>query len=490
MNVLFIIFIFIAGLSGLARPQDSPYYPRDTKSNQDLGALNQNFQDVASRSKDKLTSTLTPSSCPTGQALTGAFFNKYGGTFGGICSVVASTITSAGFWANNGNDIYNLNTGNVGVGTQFPATTFDVNGNAQFGSGSNKSTFTTTGSLAMPSGASITDLFNSANSLLATNGSSVYTSLPVLGDHGLVMGVAIGFPSTGTLTGTSNQVIVTNNTAPENITLSLPQNINAGASPTFVAETLTGVSSNTVLAVNNTSTTVSIPQMDSGGIIIGSGIGKFPSTGTITGTASEITVTVNGAPSAINLATAGQTTTCGSGNALIAATYNGGVATGGTCNNVLSGNGSLTGNNDWYGTNNFHNSVTVSSGVILGDINQANKPQFHVYAKSIDGANQSGGCLGIVGENSSSQLTWTSTTTSSAVGKQGITVGSCNAGSVCEIAVGGQVLVTETGATTFGDQVITTATRCQGSQTVGVGTNSMGYILRAIGGAGTVDVFY
>lgn len=46
--------------------------------------------------------------------------------------------------------------GNVGIGTTSPATALDVNGNAQFGSGATKSTFTATGSLYIQSASSIT----------------------------------------------------------------------------------------------------------------------------------------------------------------------------------------------------------------------------------------------------------------------------------------------------------------------------------------------
>lgn len=53
--------------------------------------------------------------------------------------------------------------GNVGIQTQSPATTLDVNGSAQFGSGATKSTFTATGALTMATGSTIT-----------TTGSSTY----------------------------------------------------------------------------------------------------------------------------------------------------------------------------------------------------------------------------------------------------------------------------------------------------------------------------
>jgi frataxin-like iron-binding protein CyaY len=55
-----------------------------------------------------------------------------------------------------------------------------------------------------------------------------------------------------TLTGTTNQVVVTNGAG--TITLSLPQNIHTGASPTFLSATLTGTTNQLVLGTTNTVT--------------------------------------------------------------------------------------------------------------------------------------------------------------------------------------------------------------------------------------------
>ncbi len=65
--------------------------------------------------------------------------------------------------------------------------------------------------------------------------------LPALGAAGVVSGNG-GAPSTYTLTGTVNQVVITRTGAPAALTFSLPQNIDTGASPTFntVTASLTG----------------------------------------------------------------------------------------------------------------------------------------------------------------------------------------------------------------------------------------------------------
>src|SRR5688572_1291321 len=72
---------------------------------------------------------------------------------GNAFSVGGTTLTASG--------------GRVGILTANPALALDVNSSAQFGSGSMKSTFSTTGSLSMAAGASIT---GSSATLTATGG--------------------------------------------------------------------------------------------------------------------------------------------------------------------------------------------------------------------------------------------------------------------------------------------------------------------------------
>lgn len=88
---------FMAILAFLSMPalaEDVPYYPRSTQSNQDLGAVNANTNDLAIKSKNNLAATITPQNCAAGVPLTGAYFNK-GSTVGGSCSgaLTVSTIT-------------------------------------------------------------------------------------------------------------------------------------------------------------------------------------------------------------------------------------------------------------------------------------------------------------------------------------------------------------------------------------------------------------
>ncbi len=71
---------------------DAPFYLRGTATNQAIGGINANAIDQSNKQRDRLTTTLTPSSCPAGQSLTGAFYNN-GYTFGGTCAASVSSST-------------------------------------------------------------------------------------------------------------------------------------------------------------------------------------------------------------------------------------------------------------------------------------------------------------------------------------------------------------------------------------------------------------
>lgn len=104
----------------------------------------------------------------------------------------------------------------------------------------------------------------------------------------LLIGSSAAPPVLAALTGTANQVTVTNGAG--SITLSLPQNVNAGASPTFVGLTLTGLTANSFLysgAGGALSTTVAPTN---GQLLIGS-TGVAPVVASLAGTANQVTVT-------------------------------------------------------------------------------------------------------------------------------------------------------------------------------------------------------
>ena len=82
---------------------------------------------------------------------------------GGVASTIspnvvnASTVTITGtgskcFSVDDPTLVVDCGNDRVGIGTASPATTLDVNGNAQFGSGGTKSTFTATGALTLAGG--------------------------------------------------------------------------------------------------------------------------------------------------------------------------------------------------------------------------------------------------------------------------------------------------------------------------------------------------
>jgi hypothetical protein len=93
-------------LLALASPclADPPFYPRGTQTNQAIGAMNQNWVDQTTQQANHLTTTITPPSCSTGAALTGAYYSN-GYTFGGVCQSVTA---SSGTW--NGGLVTNPST--------------------------------------------------------------------------------------------------------------------------------------------------------------------------------------------------------------------------------------------------------------------------------------------------------------------------------------------------------------------------------------------
>ncbi len=84
----------------------------------------------------------------------GTFVFEHNNT--GPLELVTLGAQSLDFYTNSSQRMTVAANGNVGIGVLLPATMLDVNGNAQFGSGSTKSTFTAQGYLIMAQGSSIT----------------------------------------------------------------------------------------------------------------------------------------------------------------------------------------------------------------------------------------------------------------------------------------------------------------------------------------------
>ena len=90
-----------------------------------------------------------------------------------------------------------------------------------------------------------------ANSLLYTNASKQLTSTANPSNGQLLIGSTGAAPALGTLTGTSNQITVTN--GPNSITLSTPQSIGTASSPTFAGLTLSGLTASKIVTTTGAS---------------------------------------------------------------------------------------------------------------------------------------------------------------------------------------------------------------------------------------------
>jgi len=128
-------------------------------------------------------------------------------------------------------------------------------------------------------------LFSGAGSLLSS------TVAPTNGQ--LLIGSTGANPVSAALTGTANQVTVTNGAG--SITLSLPQNIAVGSSPTFTALTLSGLTANAFTYSGTAGLITSTAAPTNGQLLIGS-TGVAPARAALTGTANQVIVT-NGAGS-------------------------------------------------------------------------------------------------------------------------------------------------------------------------------------------------
>ena len=95
-----------------------------------------------------------------------------------------------------------------------------------------------------------------ANGITTINSAGTTFISNVLTNGQLLIGNTGNTPSTSTLTGTSNQINIVNGAG--SITLSLPQDIATGSSPTFASQTLSATTNQLILGTTNTTTISSV----------------------------------------------------------------------------------------------------------------------------------------------------------------------------------------------------------------------------------------
>ncbi len=124
-------------------------------------------------------------------------------------------------------------------------------------------------------------------------GDGVASATGALTDGQVLIGRTGDAPTPATLTGTTNQITVTNGAG--SITLSLPQDIHAAASPTFSDITLSALTVGAFLYSGTSSLVSSTAAATNGQLLIGS-TGANPVAASLSGTANQVNVT-NGAGS-------------------------------------------------------------------------------------------------------------------------------------------------------------------------------------------------
>ena len=113
----------------------------------------------------------------------------------------------------------------------------------------------TTGTLSVANGGTNSSTALNNNQMMVSSSGKIVEAGAMTNGQ-LLIGSTSASPVIASITGTTNQVNVTNGAG--SITLSLPQSINTGATPTFASETLTATTNQLVLGTTNT-TTISAP---------------------------------------------------------------------------------------------------------------------------------------------------------------------------------------------------------------------------------------
>lgn len=144
---------------------------------------------------------------------------------------------------------------------------------------------------ASPTFSDITLSALTAQSFIYAGSSSLISGTAAASNGQLLIGSTGFSPVAANLTGTANQITVSN--GPGTITLSSPQNIHSGASPTFVGLTLSGLTANSFTYSGTSGAIASTTAPTNGQLLIGN-TGNPPSKAALTGTANQVVVT-NGA---------------------------------------------------------------------------------------------------------------------------------------------------------------------------------------------------
>jgi hypothetical protein len=235
-----------------------------------------------------------------------------------MASTGALTLASSGVSANT-----------YGSASSVPVTTVDAKGRVTGVTDTSiaiSASQVTSGTLSVARGgtgaSTLTD-----RAVLVGNGTDAITSVGPLTDGQLIIGSTGGDPVAASLTGTANQITVTNATG--QITLSTPQNIATTSSPTFAGISI-GTSGSGTTTIGNTTSggAVSVVASNGQSIAIGGASTQTVSVGT-TGTGA-VTIGNSGATTALAGSTVGVTSAAvsvnptGTGTTTIGNTTNGG----------------------------------------------------------------------------------------------------------------------------------------------------------------------
>ncbi len=185
----------------------------------------------------------------------------------------------------------NSNVGSFGSATAAPVLT--VNG---------KGLVTAAAAVTItPAFSSITGTPTSAVGYGITNGAQI-DALGALATNGIIARTTTSTIAARTLTGTANQVLISNGDGVSaNPTFSLPQSIDTAATPTFATITLNGLTASRLLSTDGSKVTASNALLTTNGFVYASGSGALASTAAATDGQVLIGRTSGGAPAAATI---------------------------------------------------------------------------------------------------------------------------------------------------------------------------------------------